>query len=237
MPSSKAFALALEPSEPLLNMTVSLHADNKVRRRSFSTRHTCKARPRPAALLVESWSQRESLSQPWELQISTLSTNARVDIHALLGQRVTLLTKLADGSSEHPRSGLITEASAVGADGGFARYRLTVSPWLTLLAFGARSAVWRERSVVQIIDSVFGAYSAHAAWAWSPCASQHLSQSHQTGHLSYTVQYRESDLAFVSRVLAREGLVSQFQLTQCALDVWVLVLLWKRPTLDRLIAL
>ncbi|MBA4261702.1 MAG: hypothetical protein C0443_06685, partial [Comamonadaceae bacterium] len=40
-----------------------------------------------ADLMVESWSQRESLSQSWELQISTLSTNARVDIHALLGQR------------------------------------------------------------------------------------------------------------------------------------------------------
>ncbi|MBA4262355.1 MAG: hypothetical protein C0443_10175, partial [Comamonadaceae bacterium] len=40
-----------------------------------------------ADLMVESWSQREGLSQPWELQISALSTSAQVDIHALLGQR------------------------------------------------------------------------------------------------------------------------------------------------------
>lgn len=161
-------------------------------------------------LLVESWSQREGLSQPWELQISTLSTNARLDIRTLLGQRVTLLTRLADGRSEHPRSGLITAASALAADGGFARYRLNVQPWLALLAHGARSAVWQEKSVVEIIDSVFAAYSAQAAWAWSPCAQQHLAQSHQGGHRSYTVQYRESDLAFVSRILAREGLVYRF---------------------------
>jgi type VI secretion system secreted protein VgrG len=124
-------------------------------------------------LLVESWSQREALSQPWELQISTLSTNARLDIHAMLGQRVDLLTKLADGRSEHPRSGIVTQASAVAADGGFARYVLTVRPWLSLLAYGARSAVWQEKSLVEIIDSVFGAYSQHAAWSWSPCAQQH----------------------------------------------------------------
>ena len=113
------------------------------------------------------------------------------------GQRVTPLTPLA-------------------ADGGFARYRLTVQPWLALLAHGARSAVWQEKSVVEIIDSVLGAYSQHAAWAWRPCASQHLAQSHQGGHRSYTVQYRESDLAFVSRVLAREGLVYRFETDEAA---------------------
>lgn len=169
-----------------------------------------------AGLLVESWSQREGLSQPWELQISTLSTNARLDIRALLGQRVALLTKLADGRTEHPRSGLITAASALASDGGFARYRLTVQPWLALLAYGARSAVWQEKSVVEVIDSVFGAYQQqggqHAAWTWSPCALQHLAQSHQGGHRSTTVQYRETDLAFVSRILAREGLVYRFEI-------------------------
>lgn len=167
-------------------------------------------------LLVESWSQREGLSQPWELQISTLSTDARLDIHAMLGQKLTLLTKLADGSSEHPRSGIVTQAVAVAADGGFARYQLTVRPWLALLAYGARSAVWQEKSLPEIIDSVFGAYSQHAAWAWSPCAQQHLAHSHQGGHRSYTVQYRESDLAFVSRLLAREGLVYRFEVDEQA---------------------
>ncbi len=167
-------------------------------------------------LLVESWSQREALSQPWELQISALSTSASLDLHALLGQRVALLTTLADGRTEHPRSGIVTAASAVASDGGFARYLLNVQPWLALLAHGARSAVWQEKSVVEIIDSVFGAYSAHAAWAWSPCASQHLGQSHQGGLRSTTVQYRESDLAFVSRILAREGLVYRFEIDEAA---------------------
>ena len=169
-----------------------------------------------SGLLVESWSQREALSQPWELQISALSTSATLDLRALLGQRVTLLTTLADGRSEHPRSGIVTAASAVESDGGFARYRLTVQPWLALLAHGARSAVWQEKSVVEIIDSVLGANRAHAAWAWSPCASQHLQQSHQGGLRSTTVQYRESDLAFVSRILAREGLVYRFESDEAA---------------------
>ena len=183
---------------------------------STSRMYRLEAEGEAAGLMVESWSQRESLSQPWELQISTLSTNAHVDIHALLGQRVTLQTKLADGSTELPRSGIVTAASALASDGGFARYLLNVSPWLALLAHGRRSAVWQETSVVEIVDSVFGAYSAHAAWAWSPCASQQLQQSHQAGHRSYTVQYRETDLAFVSRILAREGLIYRFEIDEAA---------------------
>jgi uncharacterized protein involved in type VI secretion and phage assembly/uncharacterized protein (DUF2345 family) len=87
---------------------------------------------------------------------------------------------------------------------------------LSLLAFGARSAVWQEKTLPEIIDSVLGAYTAHAAWVWSPCALQHLEQSHQSGHRSYTVQYRESDLAFVSRLLAREGLVYRFEADDAA---------------------
>lgn len=178
---------------------------------SESRLYRLQAEGEAASLLVESWSQREQLSQPWELQISTLSPNAHLNIAGLLGQPVALVTTLADGETEHLRSGLVLEASSLESDGGFARYTLTVGPWLSLLAHSARSAVWQERTVVQIVDSVFTAYAQHAAWRWSPCALQHLGISHQGGLRSYTVQYRETDLDFVSRILAREGLIYRFE--------------------------
>jgi type VI secretion system secreted protein VgrG len=50
------------------------------------------------------------------------------------------------------------------------------------------------------------AYAGFAAWHWVDCVEPFLASSANQGVRSYTVQYRESDLAFVQRLLAREGL-------------------------------
>jgi type VI secretion system secreted protein VgrG len=139
-------------------------------------------------LLVHTWSLREALNRPWHLQLSVLSPDAHIDPASLLGLRASLLTRLADGVGEHARAGIVLGAKALGSDGGLARYVLDIHPWLSLLAHGLRSAVWQERSVEQIAESVFARYAQHAAWRWSPCALAHLAHSHQGGLRSYTVQ-------------------------------------------------
>ena len=165
-----------------------------------------------AGLQVEAWSQREAINQPWEMHISTLSLSATLNTDAMLGQRATLQTRLADGTQAE-RSGIVTAASAEESDGSLARYRLTVQPWLALLAHTRRSQVFQERTLTDIIEAVFGHYSAHAAWAWAPCAAAHLAQSPfgTDGLRSYCLQYRETDLAFVTRLLAEEGLNYRFE--------------------------
>ena len=169
-----------------------------------------------SGMLVHTWSLREALSRCWQMQLSALSPDATIDPRTLLGLRVGVLTRLADGVCEHLRTGVVLGARAEGGDGGLGRYTLQTGPWLALLAHGLRSAVWQERSVEQIVASVFARYSASAAWTFRPCALGHLSASHQGGLRSYTVQYRESDLAFVQRILAREGLVYRFEQDEAA---------------------
>ncbi len=159
-------------------------------------------------LLVHAWSLKEALDAPWTMELVALGTDAGLDVHALLGKPLSLLTVLADGSL-HPRSGLVFAARAEDADGGFARWRLTVRPWIALLDHTRRSQVWQEQSLVQIVESVFVRYAAHSRWRWSDDIAAHLARSPflGTGHVrSYTVQYRETDLAFVTRLLAEEGI-------------------------------
>ena len=166
-----------------------------------------------AELQVQAWSLREALSEPGELHISCLAQRADLDIQAMLGQRVDLRTTLADGS-HHDRSGIVMAAQAQEGDGGFARYALEVQPWIGLLAQTRRSQVWQERSLVAIIDSVFADYAQHAAWQWAPDVDAHLANSafsNAEGLRSYCVQYRETDLAFVQRLLAEEGLAWRVQ--------------------------
>jgi type VI secretion system secreted protein VgrG len=175
-------------------------------------------------LLVKSWAMREALNQPYELVISALSINAFLDVNDMLGKPLCLSCTLPDGTKQ-ARTGIVVQAMANGADGGFAQYELTVQPWLALLAYTQRSQVWQECSVEKIIDSVFSLYSSQADWRWEACAKLQLSQSAAGGIRSYTVQYRESDLEFVERLLAREGLITRLEENESAPGGHTLVLL------------
>jgi uncharacterized protein involved in type VI secretion and phage assembly len=163
--------------------------------------------------LVEAFCKREELNQPWWLEISVLSLRVGLDLDDVVGKRANLRVTLSDGS-EFWCSGMVVEAVADDADGGFARYRLVVVPWIDQLKYTRRSQAWQETSVIEIVESVFSLYSAHASWRWADCVAAHLEKSPHNGtgkRRSYTVQYRESDLAFVSRILAEEGLVYRFE--------------------------
>lgn len=162
-----------------------------------------------AGLAVESWALREALDEPWQMVLQCLGPDAGLDPADMLDQRLTLWTRLADGS-EHPRSGLVTAAAALGGDGGLARYELTVEPWLALLGYGRHSRVWQDKTVIEVLDAVFGSCSV-AAWAYADCVAPWLEGSAHTGLRPCTVQYRETDLDFVRRLLAREGLGFRFE--------------------------
>ena len=164
-------------------------------------------------VMVEAWCLREELNQPWQLEISVLALRVGLDLDQMVGQRVDLRSTLSDGS-EFWRSGVVVKASAVDADGGIARYLLGVVPWVDQLKHTRRSQVWQEKSVIDILESVFSQYSAYASWRWADCVAAHLDVSPHNGtgkHRSYTVQYRESDFEFISRILAEEGLVYRFE--------------------------
>ncbi|WP_179085090.1 type VI secretion system Vgr family protein, partial [Xanthomonas oryzae] len=152
--------------------------------------------------VVERWSGSERLSGGFEWWVDVLSTQAGLPLEAWLGRRATLYTRLADGD-ESPRTGLIHDAYALGSDGGLARYRVGLVPWTWWLSQGRHSRVFQERTLVQIVEAVFADYAPMASWQWSEETSAFLGQARPR---SYCVQYRESDLDFVQRLLAEEGL-------------------------------
>ncbi|AKK63311.1 hypothetical protein FE36_05355 [Xanthomonas oryzae pv. oryzicola] len=152
--------------------------------------------------VVERWSGSEQLSGGFEWWVDVLSTQAGLPLEAWLGRRATLYTRLADGD-ESPRTGLIHDAYALGSDGGLARYRVGLVPWTWWLSQGRHSRVFQERTLVQIVEAVFADYAPMASWQWSEETSAFLAQARPR---SYCVQYRESDLDFVQRLLAEEGL-------------------------------
>ncbi|QOY93701.1 type VI secretion system tip protein VgrG [Massilia sp. UMI-21] len=155
-----------------------------------------------AGLLVEAFVADDALQEIGMRDVIALSTDAGLDLETLLGQPATLEICLADGKRER-FAGEICEAAMLGSDGGLARYRIRIAPWLWRLGQVRNSRVWQDKRVVDIVDAVFAAYRPLARWRWSEDTRPFLEEVRAR---SYCCQYRESDLDFVRRLLAEEGL-------------------------------
>ncbi|HEY4317356.1 MAG TPA: type VI secretion system Vgr family protein [Herbaspirillum sp.] len=153
-------------------------------------------------LSVEAFAAVESLHAISVRDVIVLSLDAAIELKSLIGGAATLHITLADGSRT-AFGGLVSEAAMLGSEGGFARYRVRIVPWLWLLSQSRTSRVWQDKTVVEIVESVFADYSEYAAWKWSDEVEAFMADARPR---SYTAQYRESDLDFVTRLLAEEGI-------------------------------
>ncbi|MDT0358632.1 type VI secretion system Vgr family protein [Herbaspirillum huttiense F1] len=152
--------------------------------------------------LVEAWAAAEALHAVGATELIVVRLDTEVAAGSLLGCRATLETRLAEGGLRRS-SGLIHEVARLGGDGGFCRYRLRMAPWPWLLSQAATSRVWQDKRLIEVVDEVFRECAPHADWHWS---SDALACLHHLPPRSYTVQYRQTHLDFISRLLAGEGL-------------------------------
>jgi type VI secretion system VgrG family protein len=159
--------------------------------------------------LVEAFTADDAVNELGARDVIALSTSAYVKLESALGQPASLEMSLADGTRAS-FAGEISEAAMLGSDGGFARYRVRISPWLWRLGQVRNSRVWQDKSVIDIVDSVFEGYLPLARWRWSDETSSFMADALAR---SYCCQYRESDLDFVRRILAEEGLSWRFEQT------------------------
>ncbi|MES3025716.1 MAG: type VI secretion system Vgr family protein [Pseudomonadota bacterium] len=160
-------------------------------------------------LLVEAFAADDAVQGVGGRDVIVVSTSAHVKLAPLLGQPASLKVSLADGSRTI-FCGDITEAAMLGSEGGFARYRLRLTPWMWRLSQARNCRVWQDKSVIEIVDSVFEAYLPLARWRWSDEAEPFMANALPR---SYCCQYRESDLEFVQRLLTEEGLAWRFEQT------------------------
>lgn len=76
-------------------------------------------------------------------------------------------------------------------------YRMTLRPWLWFLSLDSDNRIFQEKSVPDIVEEVFKAY---------PDAKFKLNLRGKYDKREYCVQYGESDLHFVQRLLEDEGI-------------------------------
>jgi type VI secretion system secreted protein VgrG len=152
----------------------------------------------------------------FKLQLDALSLNAHLELKQLIAQPVLLEVMTDQSRSElRPLHGHISAISCVGSNGGMARYRLTIEPWLSFLGHGRDSAVFQDQSVLDIVQSVLTDYQTGGAWQGAgklqPAWRLDVFDASVYPKRSLTTQYQESDLAFIERLLLEEGLFYWFE--------------------------
>ena len=161
-------------------------------------------------LLVEAFASDDEVQGIGARDVILLSTDAHISLAPLLGQSASLEVSLSNGTRTR-FDGDISEVAMLGSEGGLARYRLRLSPWIWRLGQVRNSRVWQDKAVIDIVDDVFAAYAQVAKWRWSDEAGPFMDGAVAR---SYCCQYRESDLDFVQRLMAEEGLAWRFEQTE-----------------------
>ena len=152
-------------------------------------------------LVVTRFDGTEGLSELFEFRIEALSDEENIDFDSILGQNGTLSFHTHDLGKRH-FCGRIVEAQWLGVRQTDYVYRIVMRPWFWLLGHKTDSRIFKEKTAPQIIAEVFGEHGFARF-------EDRTSKSYRT--LEYCVQFRESDLAFVSRVMEEEGIGYYFE--------------------------
>jgi len=152
-------------------------------------------------LLFRELRGREELGRPSAFELSALSTRADIKPSDLLGKSVTVKLELVKGGFRY-FNGYVTRFSQGTILGKYYEYQMTVSAWLWFLTRTADCKIFQEKTAPEIIKEVFGDHSM-AIFEDALTATY--------AKRDYCVQYRETDFAFVSRIMEEEGIYYYFE--------------------------
>ena len=143
----------------------------------------------------------EAISELFEYQILAVSEQKNVDFNGALGLPVSVKLQTPGGGSRY-FCGLLTEARWSGQSHDLYAYQLVVRPWTWLLTRTSDCRIFPNMTPPDIIKQVFTdrGFSDYR---------DALTGSYPT--LEYTVQYRETDFAFVSRLMEEYGIYYFFE--------------------------
>ena len=152
-------------------------------------------------LLLESFTGRERLSAPYLWELRLVSQDPAIDAEDLLRTPMTLTMSTPSGEDRLVH-GLVRRFVQMGQDEDLTTYRAEVVPWLWFLSLTRDCQVFQDMSVVDIVADVFDqqGYSDYDI----RCTRSYPERD-------YCVQYRESHLNFVSRLLEEEGIFYFFE--------------------------
>lgn len=156
-------------------------------------------------LRVESFHGTESISRPFFYRVQIASPCQSIDLTSMIGKPAVF--KIAGSEGERFVHGLVLRIEQRARTGRFTAYEVVVVPDVYLLAFRKRSRIFQKMTVPEIVKQVLDD---------SGIASDRYRFSLKGTYpkREYCVQYRESHLDFISRLLEDEGIFYFFEHTE-----------------------
>ncbi|MEY4509168.1 MAG: hypothetical protein RLZZ450_1290 [Pseudomonadota bacterium] len=155
-------------------------------------------------LHIRYFSGRETLSEPFEYTVLLHSPSDAVDFDALLGKEMSIGLSLPHEKKRYFH-GYVSKLASEGTDGDYWVYRAVIRPHLWRLTRATNCRVFQNESVPSIVKMILDEHGiTDVVTDYGAARVPYLPWE-------YCVQYRETDFAFVSRLLAHEGIHYYFK--------------------------
>ncbi len=143
---------------------------------------------------VVEFSGKEAISFPYEFNISLVSAGKEIDADKVLGQKSTLF--IFRTGQYYPYSGIVIEFELRECDTEKSYYRakMVANLWITSLNF--RSRIFQNVTIEEIVRCILNEANIN---------NYKINISVNTRH-EYIVQYQETDLNFISRLMESAGI-------------------------------
>ncbi len=157
----------------------------------------------PDTLVLLRFDGADYVNDLFEYRVEALSAEPNLDFDGLIGTHASVeIESQNDGIRAY--DGIVTEAKWAGVGENGNRYALTLRPWFWLAGRRRNQRIFHDMTVVQIIEELLAPYGGLG----DPALEVKLTATYPA--LEYTVQYRESDLAFATRLMERFGISYHF---------------------------
>lgn len=147
----------------------------------------------------------EKLSQPFEIDLTVVSTERSIDPNVLLHQPVAVTARRINGIDRFFH-GLISSVSTVGApERDRRKYELKVVPRLWFMSQAVDCRIFQQKTAVEILGTLFSDHGVSPV-DFRIFGTQPIRE--------YTTQYNETDLDFAHRLLQEAGYFYFFEHTR-----------------------
>ncbi len=144
----------------------------------------------------------QTLSAPFELSARFISPVPDLDLNQLIRQSAIITLYYKDQARYF--HGIIKDAAMLGENGQSWVYQITLVPKLWFMNYRTNCRTFQQQNVVQIISQLLKEASLKAD-------DYRFRLKNTYAPLNYTVQFNESDYAFISRLLERSGIHYHFE--------------------------
>jgi type VI secretion system secreted protein VgrG len=152
-------------------------------------------------LLLRALHGEERLSGLFRFHLELAAQDANLSFEDVVGQSATISIALGEAGTRY-LNGVVRRFYQAGTDARFTTYHAELVPWLWRLSLTSDSRIFQDQTVPEIVEAVFTAQGF---------TDYRLSLTRTYDSREYCVQYQETSLDFVTRLLEDEGIWFYFE--------------------------